>query len=72
MRWIPVSEHVPPDLRDVCVCGMFGYGRLRIRIAHYDSAEGRWFSEDVEGALETVTHWLPIPRIPPQSKELEG
>ena len=55
-RWIPVSERLPEDGRQVLACTKKG----KAFSAHYDHFWGCWgVSHTVE-----ITHWMPLPEPP--------
>jgi hypothetical protein len=58
-RWIPVSERMPEEHKDVLTCGLGGF----IEIQSFENAyDGYW--ENQSGArldLDEVVAWMPLP-----------
>lgn len=58
-RWIPVSEKLPEEHKDVLTCGLGGF----IEIQSFENAhDGYW--ENQNGArsdLDEVMAWMPLP-----------
>ena len=58
-RWIPVSERMPEEHKDVLTCGLGGF----IEIQSFENAyDGYW--ENQNGAwsdLDEVAAWMPLP-----------
>jgi hypothetical protein len=55
-KWIPVSERLPEDDRQVLACTKKG----KAFSAHYDH---RWKSWSVSHTVK-ITHWMPLPEPP--------
>ena len=55
-RWIPVTERLPEDDRQVLACTRHG----KAFSAHYDH---KWKSWSVSHTVK-ITHWMPLPEMP--------
>lgn len=55
-KWIPVTERLPEDDRQVLACTKHG----RAFSAHYDHKWKRW---QVSHSVK-ITHWMPLPEPP--------
>ena len=61
-RWIPVSERLPEDGKPVWVCTIWNEQHSGFLI---DGVWGGLFRDFREGE---VTHWMPLPELPKESK----
>lgn len=63
-EWIPVSERLPRDERQVLV--YFGFGDFRVRyngiLSYYRFDPNPHWQHESSGVV--VTHWMPLPRPP--------
>ena len=60
MEWIPVSERLPKEGKQVLVCNDFG----DIYIAEYETfsdGEGRWCESVGYRCLYGIVAWMPLP-----------
>jgi hypothetical protein len=62
-EWIPVKERLPDGNQDVLIaCG----GYLTVAMLR----NGEWWGEaDLPYLPQTVTHWMPLPAMPPQGEK---
>jgi hypothetical protein len=62
-RWIPVSERLPEELKNVLICG----DGIEPSMSYYDGDYKRWSKNDEYWWEEEkeVTHWMPLP-FPPE------
>lgn len=73
-RWIPVTERLPESVDDdVLVTDGEGcaVGYWRPDAQAWDSTDFGWLENRSEPpcGIHTVTHWMPLPPLPEQTKE---
>lgn len=63
--WIPVTERLPEveDLFYVALVAIQVYDRQYIHTA--DFINGEWFAHGCRDGTYHVTHWMPLPELPP-------
>ena len=70
-RWIPVSERLPKVFKDVyCYRSravLITTESLFCVLGWYNSSDR--CLENVEGTIDLVTHWMPIPILPKEGKD---
>ena len=59
-KWIPVSERLPENSKDVLVWGS-GYA---VHIAWYVPTFNEWRTNEYDYDDGEVTHWMPLPEPP--------
>jgi hypothetical protein len=60
-EWIPVEERLPESNQWVLIaCGYMTVAMLR---------NGEWWDSDLPHSSHTVTHWMPLPAMPPQGEK---
>jgi len=73
-EWISIFERQPIEGREVLIAELWG----NLPIVAYLRSDGTWASDkshiDVIGdarlddCIERVTHWMPLPELPPQEE----
>nr|WP_289628021.1 DUF551 domain-containing protein [Escherichia coli] len=61
--WISCSERMPDNNHDVLFFDVWGY----IRIGWFSADDRSWFTSD-DGCRMEVTHWMPLPEPPQETK----
>ena len=63
-RWVPAAERLPEPGEDVLVCCQSKRLAPWQSVAHLDTEDGEWLSDE-EGVLYgEVTHWRGLPEYP--------
>ena len=67
-RWIPVSERLPEEHKEVLTCGLGGYIEIQ---SFEDSYDGYWENKNGDWSdLDEIIAWMPLPQ--PYKEESEG
>lgn len=72
LRWIPVTERLPEEYKDVlCYYEYFRYGDYNCMFRTIDRGyygDGRWGGEAGQGYKNKVLAWMPLPEPPKESE----
>lgn len=70
MEWISVKERMPEDWVSVLGCMRFAYPYPAVRECWV--IDGKHFFFPALRSVEQVTHWMPMPDVPKETKEGEA
>ncbi len=66
-QWIPVSERLPEEHKEVLTCGLGGYIEIQ---SFEDSYGGYWENQKGDWSdLDEITAWMPLPEPYKESEE---
>jgi hypothetical protein len=64
MEWISVTDRLPPFGKNVLACSWMS---VTYYVAYILAMDKKWHLSFGNGPIMNITHWMPLPELPPGS-----